>query len=199
MKTHHTYNISRMRTNLRKLWDSHVDEESHYYGYYWYRVANEWCNTIAARYSVSPKVIAGIAAALSPGVAWEINKKDAEQLVRYLCGELGYEPTVSTYYANVRKAMRIWAHGDPELELGGNKTRNFYLCIHNPYDEYAVCIDRHAVKAARGMKKGGGVAMTDKQYGLTSEAYRLEAKSLGLRPMELQAILWGAYKNKVGR
>ena len=41
--------------------------------------------------------------------------------------------------------------------------------------------------------------MTDKQYGLTSEAYRLEAKALGLRPMELQAILWGAYKNKVGR
>jgi hypothetical protein len=194
-----TWNVSRLRTNLRKLYDEHVNEDIHYSGYYWYRAAHEWTHEVAHRYGVRPDVVAGIVAALSPGVTWDVNKRDAVALIEYFKGVRETEPTVSTYYHNVRKAGWIW-NGQPiEGVLGGNKTRNFYLNILNPYDNHAVTIDRHAVKAARGMSKGGAVVITDAQYSIVAHAYRMEASRLGLTPCQFQAITWEAYKTKHNR
>ena len=57
-----------------------------------------------------------------------------------------------------------------------------------------VTIDRHAVKVANNVYKGGGVSISKKQYFNTQNAYIKTAKKLNIKPYQLQAVVWVKYR-----
>ena len=191
------YNQTRLVNNIVKLYRQ-ADEQTHELGWWWYHNAQQWCEDVAAHYGIKPEVVIGVVAALSPGVSWDLNKTDALSVIRYKLG-LSNRPVVSTYGMNLRKAEAILDGGDPEQLIQGSKTRAFYFNIKNPFCPQHVCCDRHAIKAARGMTKGGSVAITPKQYTLVQQAYQEAAYRLDIAPARLQAIVWIQYKTNQDR
>jgi hypothetical protein len=110
---------------------------------------------------------------------------------------------------SIAKAVNILEDGSREnisRQLGEqHKVRNFYNNIVDPAsDEPDVTIDTHAVAAAHiqpfsgnshevGMNFGGpSSALTESNgtYPLYAEAYRRAADRLGLKPRQLQSIVW---------
>ena len=121
------YNHKWMCTNITKLYQQ-VDEDEHMEGFHWYTLAHDFCHDLSKKYGINVDLIAGACAALSPGVAWPVNMRDTESLIKY---HLNYQvhKSHSTYYPNFIKALRIIQGEKPLDVLGGEKTRNFYLNI----------------------------------------------------------------------
>lgn len=109
---------------------------------------------------------------------------------------------------NVTKAISIVEDGSRENisnSLGrAHKVRNFFNNIIDPSNNHDVTIDTHAVGAGllqpvsgnsqvvkdnfgKGAKTSHGL---DGTYAMYAEGYRLAAKELGLKPRELQSIVW---------
>lgn len=172
----HRAMIARIRSCLKKA--SSADQRL---GRRWYFDAFYLAQELTERYQLRDIYSgAGIIAALSPGVRWEINVQDA----RNLC-ELGSKAVVSTYNANKQKALAIRFGADPDVVLGGLKVRAFWLNIARPDFSEEVCIDRWAIRAIRW--EGW---ITDKRYRLIAKAYRHVADRCGLLPHQVQAIVW---------
>lgn len=197
INTKTTYNQTRLVNNIIKIYNR-VDEETHELGWWWYHNAHDWCRDRAQEFGASIQQVIGVVSALSPGVSWDINKMDALSLLRYKFGFTN-RPIVSTYRANLRKAERILDGEDPEVVIQGPKTRAFYYNILDPMCPKNVCCDRHAIKVARGMSKGGSLAITKLQYTLVEAAYQKAADKLEIAPARLQAIVWTQYKIEQGR
>jgi hypothetical protein len=88
---------------------------------------------------------------------------------------------------------------------GMHKVRNFYNNIIDPTNDQDVTVDTHAVAAAliqplgahaaevsdnfgrAGKHAGSGVKGT---YPLYADAYRQAAQELGIKPLELQSVVW---------
>lgn len=160
-------------------------------GLSWYPRAQRYAEDLGARHGVAARLVSGIIAALSPMTSWEQNTKDAEEFLR-----LGRRATVTTYGQNKNKAARIKKGNDPALNLGKDKTLSFFNCIEG--DAADVCIDRHAAAVAYGRILL--VAERDKVrgrlYQRLQNAYRKAAAVLNLKPSELQAITWFAWRKK---
>jgi hypothetical protein len=170
-----------------------ANEIEHELGYRWYADAHHWCIDTAVEFQTTVDKVAGIIAALSPGCTWEQNKIDTRSAIRYFKSET-QTLSVSTYGQFVKKAQAIWdGHNIPTV-LNGPKITAFYHNILNPYCDKWVCVDRHAFKIARHIKKAGPVALTAKQVRDTQHAYKEAAGKLSLRPCVLQAITWITYK-----
>jgi hypothetical protein len=114
----------------------------------------------------------------------------------------------------ISNALSILDDGSRENisdKLGGmHKVRNFYNNIIDPTNDQDVTIDTHAVAAAllqplggtaeevldnfgkAGKHTGTGVKGT---YPLYAEAYRQAAKDLGIKPRELQSVVWEHVRN----
>ncbi len=178
--------------NILRVYNQ-ADEIEHEMGFWWYVDAHRWCNEIAEQFNLKPKQVAGIVAALSPGVSWEVNKIDTRSAIRYFQQDT-MRLQVSTYGQFVNKARRIFEGEDIPAVLNGPKITAFYHNISNPWASDTVTCDRHAFKVARGIKKGGSVAITPRQMKDTQEAYKEAASIVGLRPNQLQAITWTVYK-----
>ena len=176
-------------------------------GRYWYRMANRTCRLIARQYGVRLSQAAGVLAALSPGREWSLNVQEAEGLISaWQSGARGKDlPLVGSYgRRNVEKAARILQGESPLSILGGPKVRAFYQCVLNPRDLESVCIDRHAKCAAYNVVASEDsrwfVVRTEAEYEYLAEHYRKVAGIVGLKPMELQAIVWVTWKRlKEGR
>ncbi len=184
--------IKRAVNNILRVY-AQAHEIEHEMGFWWYVEALRWCEETAQEFRSETQTIAGIVAALSPGVSWEQNKMDARDFLRFITGEK-MTVSVSTYGQFINKARDIWDGKEIEKVLNGPKITAFYRCIINPWCNESVCVDRHAFKVARGIKKGGSKALTPKQVRDTQQAYRNAAYQLGLRPLQLQAITWTTYK-----
>lgn len=168
----------------------------------WYRKAFRWAKDLAKRSGYSIDVTVGVVAALSPGVQWSVNMRDAESM---LLGIKDYVP--ATYGHNVLKAYRMLKCATksdvlkvlrPRLE-SGMKTHNFFLNIRHPLTAGPVTVDRHAISVALGKtstNKDGN--LTKLQYERYAEAYRQAASPLELRPHELQAVVWCWWREQNG-
>ena len=100
-----------------------------------------------------------------------------------------------------------------------NKTSSFFLNILQPTNNNYVTIDRHTIKIALngyfynsskytgpglfdGIIDNGPedietiIALTEKRYKLIRDCFKTAGRKLGLRGLELQSIVWIAYRNK---
>jgi hypothetical protein len=172
----------------------------------WYSQANQTARRLADRYDFADySVVAGIIAALSPSNRWNRNVSDAESLIKtFRFGGALDAIKVSTYSKNKEKAIRI-LKGEPALEvLGGLKVKAFYRCIIGGDD---VCIDGHAFSIWTGQRipTTKTPRITPALYQQIAADYR-EATAVinqvtrdSLRPAQVQAITWIAWRNRFSK
>jgi hypothetical protein len=174
-------------------------------GAQWYETAQNAAATIAARYSVSADIAAGVIAALSPNNRWERNLRDADNLIgAHTLG--GYsdalEIKTSTYNRNKIKALSILEGSAPLEVLGGLKVRAFYSCITGGNE---VCIDGHAYAIWRGerISTSSTPKISAKLYGSIVADYVKATATINsvmgtnYRPYQVQAITWLAWRRMV--
>jgi len=144
--------------------------------------------------TLSHRQAAGIIAALSPSTGWGANVAAAFELV------LTGNAHVQSERFNDR-ARRIMNGEDPESVLGGRKVRSFYRNILEPSFSGPVTVDRHAVAILFGrhlnereikVLEGMGA------YTYAAGVYRSVARRLGVKPHELQAIVWQTWRRLKG-
>lgn len=169
-------------------------------GIEWYARAKREAKRIATQFDVPLTTVVGVMAALSPNNRWERNKVDAFNLVSAYCEGLDIDAfKVSTYHTMKHKAWSIMqdaltTDSDILARLNGQKIRSFYSNILG-LDE--VTVDGHALNIARGQRVG----LTDDAtnigkllYRELQAAYVRAAKRAKVKPHEMQAITWTAWK-----
>lgn len=160
-------------------------------GLAWYREARADVLHLSTEYHIDWDVCAGVVAALSPNCPWSQNISSARALIHQSIQGVRPEKmrNVVAYTANRLKALAILEGEDPEVVLGGPKTLNFFRNLAGCDD--SVTIDGHAYNLWRNASKGvKGAAMTPKLYDVVARDYRDGAGSVGVKPLEFQAILW---------
>jgi hypothetical protein len=191
---HKTIDIETAQGRIAAAYDN-ASASERLQGECWYLGARRYAEHLAKEFDLPTDVVCGVIAALSPGVKWSQNKRDAANVLMFP------DATVSTYAAQRDKALVILDGGAEPLDvLQGPKERAFFLCILCEYTN-AVCIDRHAVRVALGWDASPqDAAVWLKRahvYELVSSAYKHVANLLALRPYQLQAITWLWYRDNI--
>lgn len=155
----------------------------------WYRNANFFACELSQQFPFNLDNVCAVISALSPACSWEVNKRDAFNLLN---NTEGYK--FSSYGANVAKAKKAKVHPNPASLFGitGLKTKAFYGNILQPESKQDVTIDRHAAAICEGrfFKKSGSIRLTPIQYEVMKNAYINAANIVNLVPCQLQAIVW---------
>lgn len=174
-------------------------------GMAWYGVAKSIAIVLADRYGVTTAQAVGVLAALSPRNKWSRNVIDAESLIAaYVAAgsEQARLTKVCTFGANKEKAIKVLESGAETIPtileiLSGPKLREFASCIAGLSD---CCIDGHAWCIWQGSR----VTLADvpsigvKLRREIKADYAQAAADLGLKPFELQAITWVAWRRLHG-
>ena len=157
----------------------------------WYDDAHALAGTLAKRYRFTLRQTAAAIAVLSPRVDWEHNKRLAERACELY--RLGNPPDALDAIGN--SARRAWIALSGDLS-DVNRTHRT-LKVHNFYrsvmlDHGAVCVDRHALRAACGydtpaITNGG---MTDACYVAVASAFTRAARMVAEPSYVFQAITW---------
>lgn len=173
------------------IWFENASPEDREIGMDWYHKANRFAKKLSRQYHLPLKTVAGILSALSPSVGWELNKKQAEDLIKY-----GRDVRVSTYNMNKEKALRILSGSDPLKEFirtnSTFKTYNFYMNILDPGNPLYVTIDRQILKA---FNMEHSDINTRRKYTKIKSQFLYAANQLGIVANQLQAIIWLAHKS----
>ncbi len=156
----------------------------------WYGRANDTVHELSERYSRPVDEVAAVIAILSPGNRWQSNQTDAAAVLDWFEADAhGYEsppPTVTTYGANLTKAIR-YLNGD-HTALAGPKVSAFAANLRGDL-EY-VTLDRWAFRAAIGRETPGRAQVRAD----VESAYRAVAAELDLPPAIFQAVIWVAQR-----
>ena len=172
----------------------------------WYKEANTYADHLNELFNLdSPCKVAGIISALSPATNWERNKSDAHNFIALALSGDVMKGKYGTYKNNVRKALEIFNLDRPTKQSVGSilrgktgyKTESFFYNIYD-LDSSEVTIDRHAIKGANNIYKGGSVSLTEKRYRDSEKAYQKVAKKFNLKPYQVQAIVWVTYRRLRG-
>lgn len=167
-----------------------ASEEQKEEGQWWYPTAHSLASFIA---DGDVRQGAGLLAALSPQTSWSLNVQLASEA--YETGDARRHVADA-----LSKANRIMSGEDPQDVLPmARKTGQFYLCILDPTDPEAVCIDRHAHDIAVGEVYGQadrGLSAKGR-YALIAHCYREAAYRLGVLPQVVQAVTWVAWRDKL--
>lgn len=188
--------------NIRKVFDLATPEDLES-GRAWYQEAHDFAVGLSIEYTVPVKAVADVIAALSPGIRWESNKRAAAELLQAAFEDRAI-PTIPGYRANVEKAWRIATtvhvdgHDWREV-LSGPKVTAFSDNILNPPDSTRVTVDVHAISVAeyKIYTVKSAPKLTPRQYEIYVRAYTKVAKSVNLKPSELQAVCWVAWRKLV--
>lgn len=185
--------------NIRKVFDLATPEDLES-GLSWYQEAHDFAVGLSIEYTVPVKAVSHVIAALSPGVRWESNKRAAAEVFK----SAPFRPTVPGYAANVDKAWRIAVNaldgGTAWTKiLSGPKVTAFADNILNPPDSNRVTVDVHAISVAeyKIYTVKSAPKLTPRQYEIYVRAYTKVAKSVNLKPSELQAVCWVAWRKLV--
>lgn len=166
-------------------------------GLNWYPRANLIARQIAENNAI---VGAGVIAALSPNLNWDINVSLAREILK--------TKIYTGHYRNtLEKAKRIINGENPLTVLHGWKTVNFYDCILNSGNTNSVCIDRHAIAICLGRpatdRERRELRATNsglQKYNRYADAYRSVSLELNIKPSQLQAITWVSWRrNDIGQ
>jgi hypothetical protein len=163
-------------------------------GLEWYANAHD---IAVALDPADPRAAAGVLAALSPRMTWGRNVELARRAYDdgAASGTLGWA---------CRKANAILVGADPLDVLSGPKERAFFTLIATPADPRTVCIDRHAIDVAIGQRLDERDRATWFQlnrnglYETFADCYRRAAARLQVRPGQVQAVTWVAWRASVG-
>lgn len=181
-----------LRRNIRAvLAQATPDEISD--GREWYAEANRFCAALAAAYDSETRIAAGVTAAISPQLGWDLNRRYAEMLFR-----VGDAPTTGRSKA---RALLILGGVDPDAVLAppkgqprsGQKVRAFYACLVDPQRARAVVVDRHAYDVAQAVVGDDTSRKALERVGVYDEiarAYTAVARQHGLAAHQVQAITW---------
>lgn len=175
--------------NIISVWSMATDRQM-VDGRQWYWTAHQTAEMLA---DGDVRVGAGLLAALSPQTAWWLN-------VELACE--AYDSGTARRHTgdSCGKANKIMAGIAPEDVLPmQRKTGQFFLCIVDPINKDAVCIDRHAHDVAVGIPYGDwsrGLS-THSRYNLIANCYREAARRLGELPMVVQATTWVVWRDSL--
>lgn len=160
----------------------------------WYSNAHNFAVELSEQYDTPLLCVCGILSALSPGVQWDSNKKQAENLIKakYFGTELS-DVAISTYKVQRKKAETMIQY--PEMSLGSivislgeesPKTKAFFWNIYQPESAGHVTIDRWVMRVI-GLPNERG---RRKLYKTVEGIFYKTSGKLGLLPNQLQAIVW---------
>lgn len=181
-------NLETFERNV-ETWFDKIKAEHWESGHAWYKQARQFAKHLSEDTGLPLENVAGVIAALSPQVSWEVNCYSAESVVRYAQIDKGY----GGYYSNVEKAYQcLTAH--PLKVLGGAKVLAFYHNILNPHAPDHVTIDTHIARILFDT-----LDLTDQQVSyifskrgnsLAQQCLRKVALQRNVNPVALQAALW---------
>jgi hypothetical protein len=167
-------------------------------GKVWYSNANTFAERLGIEYSIPLERAVGVMAVLSVQNRWDVNKRDAEAMIR-----ASYEGrdldgvTAATYSSQKRKAVAILAaRGENIAAMIGTKyapkTQAFYSNIIEPFASIRVTLDRWIFRGLGLENTGTGGAGNHyiALYHAVETLFQTEAEHLAWRPCELQASVW---------
>ena len=187
------------------------------HGIAWYAEAYEECRIIADRFNLPIHIVIGVVAALSPNNRWELNIRNANDLICvFTTGGIMDDVSVCTYSAMKRKAWSIleqmptrYSEHDTVIVdevkdiLNGKKIVCFY---ENIIGDDTCTIDGHArniAYAERVNLTDGKTSIGAKEYRNLQAAYveaagRCRVNGRKLKAYELQAITWVTWRKLHG-
>lgn len=199
--------MDEMIANIISIWKLSTPQEKRD-GIVWYIDANKECQQMSIDFGIPDFLAAGVVSALSPNNKWEINVRNARDLIdHHIRGEDMDAFKVSTYTQNKLKAWEIMQenhdYDSMKVKLNGQKTTCFY---ENIMGEDTCTIDGHARNIAymeRVNLTSDKSAVGKVEYRELQEAYRQAAKKLRyqnkrLKAYELQAVTWVAWRRIQG-
>lgn len=168
-------------------------------GLNWYKLARDELMKLAIKYNVNENLVYAVCSALSPRTTWQKNLNDTESVLKWynnngnVLNKKSY-PTVTTYKQNLYKAIRILFSKNTDV-FSTCKTFNFYHNIMAPDNEDYITIDGHMINAYYGrLGKVLNKHFTPKYYNRIAKQYIKLAKLCNIKPCQLQAIIWLAFK-----
>lgn len=189
------------KKQITKNLESWISAEYKYAGSIWYKNTHTFCVKLALKYNMPLSKIAGVVSAISVGVSWDVNKRQAESIVAayYHVGNIT-GITLSTYKRQIQKALDILKLPDKCIPLAitdvlgkrAFKTISFFWNIYRPDLKTHVTIDRHIFNAA-GIRTLSG---NKGQYQLIIECIKDLAYKYNTNPCKLQATIWLNVTNK---
>jgi hypothetical protein len=186
---------------LKYLFDGATESDLNN-GLTWYESAKNIATEQAIKHGFDTNTVCAVISALSPAVSWTQNIKDSDSLLRAVSlGETDHTLIqASTYGPQVEKAVKIAWSNNAELIGNGLKTVSFYLNLVGIQDHSVCTIDRHMIGASVGSRSTlhQALSMTDKRYFIISNAVKRLARNRGILPKQAQAVIWLAYRSKLG-
>ena len=158
-------------------------------GAVWYQEAQEIAREQAENYGLTIETTSGVLAALSPRLGWAPNVALAERMLAS-GGTLDH----GWLSRSLQQARHIYAGADPQVVLGGPKTRAFYVAILTAGETGRAVIDRHAWDMLTGER--GATPPTTKQYATAAEMMARAAKIVGVGVHEIQATTWVSWRSR---
>jgi len=175
-------------------------------GIYWYDNANRIAKELSVVFSIPETTACLVISALSPNNSWTRNISDAWKVCKCWyttktwddAGKIAsYAHCVTcTYSANKQKAFDIL--NGKLLDLNGLKTQNFARNLNGCLD--SVTVDVHAFSIVKGKRFTAKdmKAIKPRDYTAIADAYRTVAKTLEVKPAQLQAICWATWRRLHG-
>lgn len=130
----------------------------------------------------------GILAALSPQLRWDRNVEGLHHVA-----DTGTAYRLALPLSNDR-AIAIRNGADPDVTLCGPKVRAFYANISDPTLAGPVTVDRHALALAFPDHALSRIIERKGAYEHVADVYRMVADAHNLKPHEVQAVTWCAYR-----
>lgn len=168
-------------------------------GAVWYAEESDILASLAFDLGLSLRAVCGAAAAISPGMKWELVPGYVHALAT---APDPYAITVPTYSSEfTHRAIRCLRGENPADVLGGPKVRAFYALLLTRGQSDAVVIDGHAFNIARALRTGirGGRAdapsVGPSRFALVAAAYRRAAEIVGQPAHVVQAVTWCAWRD----
>ena len=161
-------------------------------GIAWYKNAYNICKDLAGTYYTLEQV-AGVISALSPRNKWERNIDDAFAVLEAVQRGDGPEDIkVCTFNTNKFKAFEI-ARGNQTIDSTSRKTYAFIRNIAH-LDADRATVDVWHLRACFGKTIDTG--LTANRYDMIEAITIEEAKKVGLKGYEYQAIIWEVVRQR---
>ena len=160
----------------------------------WYEDESDALARLAFDLSLSLRAVCGAAAAISPGMRWELVPGYVHALATARNPESLTVPTYSQEF--VRRAVRCLRGENPDTVLGGPKVRAFYALLLTRGQTADVVVDGHAFNIARAVRsniRGGSEdvpRVNPSRFALVADAYRRAAEIVGQPAHVVQAVAW---------
>ncbi len=192
--------MNNMKENILSVYNKAYPTQ-HEIGMQWYAKAHRLARDMSIQHKLkSYRYAAGILSVLSPASNWERNIVDAHAVCAAKDGD---KIVVTTYGQFLAKALAIKNGRDPDTVISkvtGKKTWAFYQCISKPMNDIHVVVDRHALAIVLGRPLGdlerGQMLKRVGMYAKISDAYKEAAASVGILPLQMQAITWTVWRDR---